>query len=175
MMRSSRYSPAWLLLLLVPWVPFATVLAPPLGNNREGLWPEWFGGALPNLLGSQEYPAFAATLRWSTIGLLVAAALFACAAWFLLLHIWRSRLHMFQVNNVLDYRGIMRAHLGVVFILSGIFAFAVVLLSPSLQKLRDVPVVGWVGLVVAIGGFGALQFFSTVWAVGSTRRLFRGR
>jgi putative flippase GtrA len=171
MNSSSRYSPVWMVLLVVPSAVASILLAPSslLSTWGEGLLAEWLG---VHLIGSPEYLEFAkALLMWTVVALLM-AFIIALVIWYLLERDWPERLRRFEVRSVLGYQRMVVTRMASAFAGGLVVAVLASAVSP---EIRGMPLVSTLAFIAIIAVFGAAQFLTAVLAFENTNRLFFGR
>jgi hypothetical protein len=162
-------SPAWSILLIVPAALYAVVIAPWLGEYREGLWAELIAF---DLTGTQAFGELAQTIRIWTLGALVVTTIAAVLLYSTVIRDWRRRLKAYNVQEVINYRGFVGWRVLMAFVAGCAVAAFGIFISESL---RESEVASWILFTAAVGLFGSLQLLAIVFGLKTTLVLFRGR
>lgn len=167
--KTNTQSGAWPLLLIVPAAIAAVLLMPQLGEQGEGLLAELLGS---HVAYSERFAAFASeTWRWGLF-MFIVAILVGIVFWAVSASAWRTRLQRFDARVAMNYRGLVGRHTLMAFVATAVLATGLIFLT---VELREMPVANWATLILTCASVAAAQHFATIWAIPTTRRLFRGR
>lgn len=159
----------WWLLLFVPIGIATIVLLPQLGQQGEGLFPEWLG---THLAFTESFFPFATDVkRWGGSALALSIVI-GVLFWFLTSRGWDERWRSLDMRQVRGYRGFVFRHTVAATLAASALSSGLFLLSASL---RTIPVPSWIILASFCAAIAALQHLATIWGITKTRRLFRGK